>query len=136
MGRAFLIRWAAALALVLLTYNPAGFSYVDWVRGGFDQSPALKVLIGLLLFVAYVIYLRATVRSIGIVGIGLVLAIIAALIWVLIEAGIVSVENPSVMAWLGLITLSVVMGVGLSWSIIRRRLSGQLDVDDVEETSA
>jgi hypothetical protein len=27
------------------------------------------------------------------------------------------------------------MGVGLSWSIIRRRLSGQLDVDDVEQVS-
>ena len=32
-----------------------------------------------------------------------------------------------------LIALSLIMGVGLSWSIIRRRLSGQLDVDDVEE---
>jgi hypothetical protein len=34
-----------------------------------------------------------------------------------------------------LIALSLVMGVGLSWSIIRRRLSGQLDVDDVEQVS-
>ncbi|MHA3976811.1 DUF6524 family protein [Halovulum sp. GXIMD14794] len=136
MGRAFLIRWAAALALVLLTYNPAGFSYVHWVSNGFGEAPAIKVFIGLLLAVAYVIYLRATVRSIGIVGIALVLALIGALVWVLIEAGMISIENPSVMTWLALITLSIVMGVGLSWSIIRRRLSGQLDVDDVEETNA
>lgn len=136
MGRAFLIRWTAALALVLLTYNPGGFSYVHWVSNGLGEAPAIKVFIGLLVAVAYVVYLRATVRSIGIVGIALVLALIAALVWVLIEAGIISLQNPSMMTWLGLIALSVVMGVGLSWSIIRRRLSGQLDVDDVEESNA
>ena len=29
--------------------------------------------------------------------------------------------------------LSIVLGIGLSWSIVRRNLSGQVDMDDVEE---
>lgn len=135
MGRALLIRWAAAFVLVLLTFNPTGMDYYHWVRGGLDTQTALKVLIGLLLALGYIIYFRATFRSIGVLGIGLVLAVVAALFWVLYDAGIISLENPTLMTWLGLIALSVVMGVGLSWSIIRRRLSGQLDVDDVEESA-
>ena len=35
--------------------------------------------------------------------------------------------------WLGLIALSLVLGIGLSWSHVRRRLSGQADMDDVDE---
>ena len=32
-----------------------------------------------------------------------------------------------------LMPLSVVLGIGLSWSLIRRHLTGQVDMDDVEE---
>lgn len=133
MGQALLIRWAAALLLVLLTYNPTSYNYYEWVRGGFSEGLALKVLVGLVLLVGYIVYFRATFRSIGVAGIALVLALMGALFWVLLEAGIISFENPGLLTWLGLIALSFVMGVGLSWSIIRRRLSGQLDVDDVQE---
>jgi hypothetical protein len=34
---------------------------------------------------------------------------------------------------LGILALSLVMGIGLSWSLIRHRLSGQADMDDVWE---
>ncbi len=133
MGKAFLIRWAAALVLVMVTFNPTRYSYFEWVRGGMQNQLALKVFVGLVLAVAFVVYFRATFRSIGALGIALVLAIVGALFWVLWEAGIISFDDPTLLTWLGLIVLSVVMGVGLSWSIIRRRLSGQLDVDDVDQ---
>jgi hypothetical protein len=35
--------------------------------------------------------------------------------------------------WIGIFALSLVLGIGLSWSIVRRKLSGQADVDDVDE---
>ena len=93
----------------------------------------LVVLAGLILFVGYVIYLRATLRSIGPFGMLLVAAVVAALIWVLIDAGILTLEDPSITTWLGIFALSVVLGIGLSWSLVRRRLTGQADVDDVDE---
>ena len=34
---------------------------------------------------------------------------------------------------LGLIALSLVLGIGRSWSHVRRRLSGQSDMDDVDD---
>jgi uncharacterized membrane protein YjgN (DUF898 family) len=127
-----LIRWAVAFVLLTLTYNPTQYNYVAWAQRGWQMDTPLIVLAGLVLAVGYVIYLRATLRSIGVVGMALVIALVAALIWVLQDYGLISLENPTSNIWLALVTLSGTLGVGLSWSIIRRRLSGQADVDDVD----
>ena len=92
----------------------------------------LTLLFGLLLAVGYLIYIGATVRSIGAFGIILIGAIVAALVWVLIDKGILTLQNPSLNLWLGIFALSVILGIGLSWSILRQRLSGQATVDEVE----
>ena len=63
----------------------------------------------------------------------LVAALFGSLIWVLFDFGLLNLENRNAQVWLGLFALSLVLGVGLSWSIIRRRLSGQVDMDDVDE---
>ena len=88
---------------------------------------------GLVLVVGYIIYLRATLRSIGAFGMILVLAIVAALIWVLVDFGLINLQNPTVNTWIALIALATVLGTGLSWSHVRRKLSGQSDMDDVDE---
>ena len=63
----------------------------------------------------------------------LVLALVAALLWVLYDFGWLSLQNQAMNLWLGLIALSLVLGIGLSWSHIRRSLSGQANMDDVDE---
>ena len=62
----------------------------------------------------------------------LVLAVVSACLWVLYDFGVLRLDNSSFNVWLGLIALSFVLGIGLSWSIFRRAMSGQADVDDVE----
>lgn len=133
MGTAFLIRWLAAILLVFLTFNPTSFNYVEWVRGDFGSQTPFKVLVGLVLLIGYIIFFRATFRSIGYVGIALVLVLVGVVLWLFYDIGWISLENPDALTWVGLIALSLIMGTGLSWSIIRRRLSGQYDVDDVED---
>lgn len=133
MLNSILIRWGAALVLVLATFNPTGLSYVHWATANSETQLPLVILFGLILLVGYIIFLRATLRSIGMIGMGLVAALVGALLWVLTDAGIVSIENPGALTWIGLVAISFMLGLGLSWSIIRRQLSGQLDVDDVEE---
>ncbi|GGG63933.1 hypothetical protein GCM10011415_08010 [Salipiger pallidus] len=129
----FFLRWIFAFVLLALTWNPSFPSYVRWALAPGDQPLSLVVLLGLLLVIAYVVYLRATIRSIGGLGMVLVVAVVAALVWVLRDFGIIDMANPALSAWLGIFALSLVLGVGLSWSLVRRRLSGQADVDDVEE---
>ena len=63
----------------------------------------------------------------------LIMAILGALLWVLYDYGLLNIHNQKMNTWLGLFALSIVLGVGLSWSLIRRRLSGQADIDDVDE---
>lgn len=129
----FLFRWIAAFALLALTYNPTQWNFVRWAMSGWGDQTPLIALSGLLLLAGFVIYLRATFRSIGAPGMLLVLGIIAALIWVAYDQGWIDLQDPTVNTWIALVALATVLGVGLSWSLVRRRLSGQADVDDVDE---
>ena len=103
------------------------------MQSGFETDTAVKALAGVVLIIVYVICLRATLRSIGLIGAGLVVALLAAIGWVLVDYGYLSVEDPGLMQWLILISAGFVLGVGLSWSHVRRGLTGQRDMDDVDE---
>jgi len=129
----FVIRWIFAFVLLSATYNPTDWNYVRWSMANAETSLSVTVLLGLILFVGYIIYLRATLRSIGIFGMILILAVVGTLLWVLFDQGFISLDNPTVNTWIGIVALSIVLAVGLSWSIVRRRLTGQTDVDDIDE---
>ncbi len=127
------LRWLFAFLLLMLTYNPTDWNYVRWALENYEQFLSMTVLLGLVLIIGYIIYLRATIRSIGAFGMLLVLAVIGALLWVLYDLGLLDLENTDINVWLGIFAMSVVLGIGLSWSHVRRALSGQSDVDDVDE---
>ncbi len=127
------LRWLFALILVTATFNPTQWNYTRWALDNYATETPVTVLAGLVLLIGYVIYIRATMRSIGWFGVSLVAAVVGALIWVLIDWQMLSLENQDINVWLGIFALSVVLGIGLSWSIVRRALSGQFDVDDYED---
>jgi len=129
----FLIRWLIAFVLLALTWNPTSYNYIVWAQTNAQAQLPLAVFVGLLLMIGYIIYLRATLRSIGPLGMVLVAAVFASLIWVLIDVGLLQTGNSVLNQWLGIVAASLVLGIGLSWSIFRRRISGQADVDDVDE---
>lgn len=127
-----LLRWLGAFVLVVATFNPTPWNYTKWVQANWVTQMPLAVFLGLLLGVAMMIYVLATLRSIGTFGIILIAAIFGAGLWVLIDWGVVSLTNSSLNTWVGLLALSLILGIGLSWSIIRQRLSGQSSVDEIE----
>jgi hypothetical protein len=128
----FIVRWVCAFLLLAATFNPTEYNYVQWVRSYGGMNISIAVLTGLVLLIGYIIYLRATLRSIGGIGMVLVLAVVGAGLWVLYDLGVLRLDDPSMNVWLGLCALSFVLAIGLSWSIVRRALSGQADVDDVD----
>lgn len=128
----FLLRVGFCLVLVLVTYNPTGTSWVHWVAEDFETDLPLKVLAGVVLLIAYVIVLRASFRSIGIFGKALAAALFAALGWVAYDYGFLDVENAGLIQWLVILAVGLILGLGLSWSHVRRMLSGQADMDDVD----
>lgn len=129
----FLIRWLFAFLLIAATFNPTEWNFVQWSRTNFYDEMPLTVLFGLILLVGYVVYLRATLRSIGGFGMALVFAVFVALVWVLYDWGILSLDNSNLNVWMSILALSLILGIGLSWSFVRRALSGQYDVDDADE---
>jgi len=129
----FLIRFVLAVVLVFATYNPSGYSWYHWVMQAADKLDPLLALSGVLLLIGWVIYLRATVRSLGAIGTLLAIAFFAALIWAMIDYNVLSVENIEALTYVVLVMLAAIMATGMSWSHIRRRMSGQLDVDEVDE---
>lgn len=127
-----LLRWLGAFGLLAATFNPTPWNYVTWVQANWAGQMALAVFLGLLLAVGFLIYTVATLRSIGAFGVILIAAIFGAGLWVLIDWGVLSLNNSALNMWLGLLALSLILGLGLSWSILRQRLSGQATVDEVE----
>jgi len=129
----FLARWLFAVALVFGTYNPSGFSYISWAfTDGLQWEPTIA-LTGVALLIAWIVFLRATWLSLGWLGIGLGAALFACLIWLLVDVGLLSLDSTGALTWLVLLLLSLILATGMSWSHIRRRLTGQFDVDDIED---
>ena len=121
---------------VFATYNPERYSYYHWAiapiledAGSFGPA---KFLVGTLLVVAWVVFLQATRRSIGVPGAVLVAAVCGGVIWLLIERRMMSASSTRGVAHLVLIALSIILGVGMSWSHFSRRITGQTDTDIVD----
>lgn len=129
----FLARLLAALVLVIATFNPSGLSYVHWIRDGFPELTPAKAIAGIALLIGWGMFVHATRRSIGGTGVLLIAALFAALVWLLVSWGWLSLERTRALVWVGLVMVSFILAVGMSWSLVRRRLSGQADVDDVDE---
>jgi hypothetical protein len=133
----FLWRFAATLALVLATYNPTSHSYFHWVReavaGDGGGLVALHYFVGIVLVIGWTILLVATRSSLGTLGVVLGAAFMGTLVWVLIDLGWLRADTVTAMSWIVLVCLSLLLAIGLSWSYMWRRLTGQVDVTDDEQ---
>jgi hypothetical protein len=128
----FIWRWAAALALVLASYNPSGWSWFHWAQTAFngDGLGPLHYFSGVILVAGWTVFVIATQRSLGILGSVIGVAVIGTGIWLLVDVGVLRAGSMNAIAWLALFALGTLLAVGLSWSHVWRRLSGQLEVDD------
>jgi len=130
--KGFFIRLSGAMVLVFATYNPEGYSYYHWVKDNLSNFNALLAVAGVALLIGWAIFVRATFRSLGPIGVSLAVALFASLVWLLVERDLISPDSPRIFSYIVLTMVSLVLGVGISWSFVRRRLTGQLDVDEVD----
>jgi hypothetical protein len=128
--QAFLARWLAAVFLVMATYNPSGYSYVHWL-GNTEGQWILKILGALVLAILYATFFLATLRSLGAIGIVAWTLLFGAIFWFLIDIGIIERLTAGTILTILLVMLANVIAVGVSWSYMRARLSGQADTNNV-----
>jgi hypothetical protein len=125
------LRIVGALALVLLTFNPSGYSYYHWALTDLGAFSAPQAVPGAILLGGWVLYVRAAFRSLGWLGFVILSLIFASLVWLLSAWGIVRAGSRTALPWTAMIVFALILGIGLSWSAVRRRVTGQVDTDEI-----
>ncbi len=128
----FLIRFVFSVILVFATYNPEGVSYYHWALESLPEFSVLKAFIGVVILIGWIILIRATLGSLGLIGIILASAFFGLAIWLIVDVMGLSTDNVRVLSYIVLTLLASVLSIGVSWSHVRRRVSGQLDTDEIE----
>lgn len=133
----YFLRLLFAIVIVFATYNPMGYSLFHWLRAQATSNTsnemwALLALCGIVVLIGWVIFLRATYRSLGPFGTVLAVLFFGALIWVVLVLIPIPKDNEVLIVYLIQFGLAGVLSAGLSWSHVRRRLSGQFDVDETD----
>ncbi len=132
-------RISVALLLVLASFNPSGNSFYHWALDPLFHRPLPDgyphpgmVVVGILLLIGWIFAVQATRRSVGPLGAFLTVALCAALVWLLARWNVVSLTSSTALTWIALVVVGLLLGVGMTWSHISRRVTGQVDTDDVE----
>ena len=128
----FFVRFVCALIVVFATYNPEGLSYYHWAVERLSEFSVLKAFIGVILLVGWIILIRATLGSLGTIGILLSIAFFGLAIWLIIDVLGLSADNARVISYIIQLMLAGVLSIGVSWSHVRRRISGQVDTDELD----
>ncbi|VAW51299.1 hypothetical protein MNBD_GAMMA05-815 [hydrothermal vent metagenome] len=128
----FLLRFVFAIIIVFATYNPEGVSYYHWIFETLPEFSVLKAFAGVILLIAWIVLIRATLGSLGALGILLAAAFFGLAIWLVIDVLGLSTDNFRVISYIIEIMLASVLSIGVSWSHVRRRISGQVDTDELE----
>jgi hypothetical protein len=126
-----LTRWLTALFIVLATYNPSGVSYYHWLIDLDDTRWSLKALMGLIMVILNMFFLLLSMRAMRRGGILAATVFFSVFVWVLVDYRYL--DGLAFWTWVTifLVVISSVLGVGVSWGLIRGRLSGQADSNDV-----
>jgi hypothetical protein len=123
-----LLRILFAVIIVAATWNPTGWSYVQWALIDTSTFDATKALVGVLLAAAWLLCIRATWVSLGLMGLVLAAVVIGVFVWWLMSMGIVSTDQRT-MQWIGVIAVGIVLGIGMGWSLFRAKATGQVETD-------
>jgi len=128
----FLFRFMAAIVIVFTSFNPEGYSYYHWALVDIASITVLKGFVGITLLIGWIILLRATLGSLGLIGLVLALTFFGMGTWLLVDFFELDLTNLKVLSYAIELVLSFVLSIGVSWSHVRRRVSGQVDTDEVE----
>jgi hypothetical protein len=131
----FLTRLFGVTFLLFSTYNASGWSLWHWVAADFASDWMVQLPIIALWVIFYILLIRATFRSLRPSGVALTIAFIGSIVWVLIDAGIVSLEDAGDLVVISLYMTGGVLAVGVTWAGAWVTLTGQVVTDDLTASS-
>jgi hypothetical protein len=130
----FAMRLGGSLLLVLATWNPSGYSFARWIADAWsaDALDAIHAFVGVLLLIGWVILIRATLNSLGRLGVMLGALLLGVTVWLLFDLGVLHDQSATLLGWIAMVGIATLLALGLSWSHLWRRLTGQVDTDDFD----
>ena len=123
-----LTRIALALVLVYATFNPTGYSLFHWITAAPVAVTPGKVLAVIALAIGWLIGLRTAFIAMGRLGLALGVALFGVLVWFLVDHDLVSLSGSGIV-WVALTVVGLLLGLGLSWSLLRAKATGQIEVN-------
>ena len=119
-----------AFALVCFTWNPTRYNYIAWARAQWENMTPVVVFVGIALLAGWFFFLRTASRSLGTVGVVILLALSGTILWALFYYDLL--HRQATITWIVLALVSTVLALGMSWGHLRAAWSGQATVDDVD----
>jgi len=120
-----IVRTLACFALVFATWNPTGYSYLAWLRHGAEASVPEKAVVGAVLLALHILFVRIAWLSLGADGVTAALAVLIAGVFTLSEFDVIDLSQGAVWPYLLLTGFSLVLALGIVWSLLKRRIVGQ-----------
>ncbi len=117
------VRLMACFVLVFATWNPTGVSFLDWVTGAAPFT--LKLAAGAALLLGHILFFRITWLSLGPAGLAFVVALLLAGMFTLSELDAIDLGRAQTRSYSFLAIVSVTLMIGLTWSLMKRRVTGQ-----------
>lgn len=127
-----LIRWVFVASIVFSTYNPSGRSFVHWALES-DAEFSLKLSVGLVLFAANLILIQLTFRSLGYSGVVLMATCLFSIAITLQRLKFVTLYFWEETQLYIIVFFVSAITIGVCWSSLRTRISGQVDSDDISK---
>ena len=109
-------------------FNPSGWSFYHWLTAPPAGITALKAFAGVALLIGWIGCLRTAFVALGWLGVILCAALLGTGVWLLFDMHVLENAGSAAMTWIALAIVGIVLGIGLSWSLIRARTTGQVEV--------
>ncbi len=124
----FLTRALSCFLLVFATWNPLGYSYIDWLFRADGSYLSAKIFAGAFLLGAFLLYLRVAWVVLRLWRTTVIIGVMLVGYLAMRRVGILDPDAPFWSNYVLLILVSTVLSIGVCWSHFKRRLTGQSQV--------
>lgn len=122
-----------SIALAIGTWNPTGHHFIHYISNVDDLFSGFKPFGILIMLAFWLLAIKSIFQSLKFYGAIITVIIIGAFIWGLQEYNIINVTELDQAGWAATIGVGLLIWLGLSASIIWKKLTGVYTTDSTEE---
>jgi Family of unknown function (DUF6524) len=111
----------------LYNHLSRGTSFAHWMTTPPVAVTPAKAIAALVLLIGWLMCLRTAFIALGKFGLLLGVAFFAAVIWLLVDRQFLTLTGSGIV-WAAEIIVGILLGVGLSWSLLRAKVTGHVEV--------